>query len=105
MKFGSQYGCGVQSVLVSAIPTIVFRKLTELSDVHDVVLILQNSSLVVVHIQVIGRAEDGHHAREASGPSLSVHAVPSVLSFVCANDGQEIIFLEESACGGVREEV
>ena len=60
--------------------------LTKLTNVHDVVLVLENSSLVVVDVQVVGCAENGHDTRESSSPGLAVHAVSSVLSFVCANN-------------------
>jgi hypothetical protein len=81
------------------------RKLTELPDVHDIVLVLQNSSLVVVHIQVVRCAEDGHHTREASRPSLPVHAVSSILGFVRANDREQVVLFEEGASGRIREKV
>lgn len=80
-------------------------KLTKLPDVHDVVLVLQNGSLVVVHIEIIGRTEDGHDARETSRPSLPVHAVSSVLGFVGTNDREQVVLLKEGACGGIREKV
>jgi hypothetical protein len=105
MKFGSQYGCGVQSVSVRWTSYVAFDTLTKLPDVHDVVLILQHSSLVVIHIQIIWCAEDGHHARETGGPSLPVHAVTGILGFVCANDGKQIVLFEESTGGRVREEI
>ena len=60
--------------------------LTKLTNVHDVVLVFQNGSLVVVDIQVVWSTEDCHDTREAGGPGLAVHAVSGVLSFVCANN-------------------
>ena len=80
-------------------------ELTELSNVHDIIFVLQNSSLVVVHVQVVWRAEDCHDTGKASRPCLPVHSVPSILGFVCANDGQQIVLFEESAGGRIREEV
>jgi hypothetical protein len=83
----------------------VLRKLTELSNVHDIVLVLQNSSLVVIYVKVVGCTENGHDTRETGRPGLPVHAISGVLSFVSTNDGKEVVLLEESACRRVREEV
>ena len=80
-------------------------KLTELPDVHDVVLVLQDSSLVVVHIKIVRRAEDCHDTGEAGSPCLSVHAVASILRFVRSNNREEVILFKEGACGWVREKV
>ena len=60
--------------------------LTELSNVHNVVLILQDCCLVIVHIQVVRCAEYGHDTGETSRPRLPVHAVPGILGFVCSDD-------------------
>ena len=81
------------------------RSAVELSDVHNIVLVLEHCGLVVVNIEVIRRAEDGHYARESSGSCLAVHAVSGILSFVCSDDREEIILFEEVASGGVGEEV
>ena len=77
----------------------------ELPDVHHVVLVLQNGGFVVVHVEIIGCTEDGHDTWEACRPSLSVHPVASVLSLMSANDGQQVVLLQEGACGRVRKEV
>ena len=77
------------------------RRAVELSNVHNIVLILEYSRLVVVYIEVVGCAEDGHDTREACRPRLSVHPVPSILSLVRANDGQQVVLLQEGACGRV----
>jgi hypothetical protein len=77
------------------------KALTELTNVHDIVLVLENGSLVVVDVQVVGCTEDGHDTRESSSPGLAVHAVSSVLSFVCADDGKQVILLQEGTCSGV----
>jgi hypothetical protein len=79
--------------------------LTELTNVHDIVLILEDSSLVIVNIQIVGCTEDGHDTGESSSPGLAVHAVSSVLSLVCANNRKQVVLLQEGTCGGVREEV
>lgn len=67
-------------------PHTIHLALTELTNVHDIVLILENGSLVVVDIEVVGCTEDGHDTRESSCPGLAVHAVSSILSLVCANN-------------------
>lgn len=58
----------------------------ELSDVHNIVLIFENSGLVVVDIEVIWCTKDGHDAGETSCPSLPIHSVTGVLGLVCADD-------------------
>ena len=60
----------------------------ELPNVHDIVLVLQDGGFIIVYVEVIGCAEDGHDTWEACCPSLSVHPVARVLSFMCADDGQ-----------------
>ena len=47
----------------------------ELTNVQHVALVLEDSGLVVIHIEVVWRGEEGHDGREASGPGLTVHAV------------------------------
>jgi hypothetical protein len=84
---------------------ILSASLTELPDIHDVVLILQHRSLVIIHIQIVRRAEDCHHTWETGSPSLAVHAVPCILRFMGSDNGQKVILFEERAGGGVREEV
>ena len=81
------------------------RGAVELTNVHNVVLVLQNRSLVVVNVQIIWSREDGHHAWETGCPGLTVHPIASVLSFVCTNDGKQIVFLQEGAGRRIREEV
>ena len=81
------------------------RCAVELSNVHHIILVLQHCSLVVVDIEVVGCAKDGHDAGEAGSPRLSVHAISGILRFVGSNDGEEIVLLEEVAGGWVGEEV
>ena len=52
------------------------RTTVELSDVHDIVFVLQHSSLVVVHIQIIGRRKNGNQWGETCRLTFSVHAIP-----------------------------
>ena len=47
----------------------------ELSDVHDVALILENRGFVVIYIEVIGGGEDGHNRWEASALRFTIHPV------------------------------
>ena len=74
------------------------RRTVELADIHHVVLIFEHSSFVVVNIEVVGGAEDGHNAREARCPCLPIHSITGVLGFVGADDGEEIVLLQEGAC-------
>ena len=77
------------------------RCAVELSNVHDVALILEDSCLVVVHIEVVGCGEDGHDGGETCCLCFAVHTVAGVLGFVCADDGEEVVAFEELAGGGV----
>ena len=79
--------------------------LTELPDVHDVVLVLQHRRLVVVDVEVVRGAEDGHDAREGRGPSLPIHPVAGILGLVRSDDGEQVVLLQEGTGGRVREEV
>ena len=81
------------------------RGAVELSNVHNIVLVLQHSRFVVVDIEVVGSAEDCHHTRESSRPRLPVHAISSILRFVCSDDGEEVVLFEEIACSWIGEEV
>lgn len=46
---------------------------------HDIRLVLEHSGLVRVHVQVVGRREDGHDGREAGRLGLSVHSVSEIV--------------------------
>ena len=76
-------------------------KRTKLPDIHDIVLIFQNSRLVVVHIKVIGRRKDSHDARESSCLGLPIHPVPCILCLMRTDDGQKVVLFEERASSGV----
>ena len=41
--------------------------------------------LVIVHVQIVGRREDGDERREPSSLAFSVHSVARVLCFVCSD--------------------
>lgn len=103
----------------------------ELSDVHNIVLIFENGSLVVVYVEVVGSREDGHDRWETCRLGFAVHPVavrrnearqgvgkygaqrlmcpsscsPCILCLVGANDGQQIVALEELTCCLVCEEI
>ena len=81
------------------------RCAVELSDVHDIVLVFEHGSLVVVHVQVVRGGEDRHHRREASRPSLSVHTVSCILCLVRSNDREQVVLLQERASSRIAEEV
>lgn len=53
------------------------RRGVELPDVHNIGLIFEYCSFVVVNVQIIGCAENRHNRREPCGPSLPVHAIPN----------------------------
>jgi hypothetical protein len=76
------------------------RHAVELPDVHHVVLVAQDGSLVVVGIKIVGGREEGDHAREALG-TLAVHLVARVLGLVRADEREEIVPVEELDHGTV----
>ena len=47
----------------------------ELPDIHHVALVLEDRCLVVVHVEVVGRREDGHDGGETRGFGFAVHSV------------------------------
>lgn len=81
------------------------RGAVELTNVHDVGLVLENGSLVRVNVKVVGSGEDGHDRGEASSLGLLVHAVTCVLSLVRTDNREKIVTLEELAGSVVGEEV
>lgn len=81
------------------------RSAVELSDVHDIVLVLEHGGFVVVDIEIIGCREDGHDTGETRCPSLSIHSVTSILSFVGANNREKVVLLEEIASSRVGKEI
>lgn len=81
------------------------RRAVELPDVHDIVLVFEYRGLVVVDVEIVWCAKNGHYTGEASGPRLSVHSVPSILRFVCPNNREKIVLFQECAGGRVGEEV
>lgn len=77
----------------------------KLPNIHDVVLILENRSLVVVNIEIIRRAENGHHAWKTRGSSFPIHSIACILSFMRPDDGQQIILFQKCTCGRIGEKV
>jgi len=60
----------------------------ELSDVHDVILVLQYGGLIVIYVEIVWGAEDRHNAGKTGSPRLAVHSVTSILGLMCPNDGK-----------------
>ncbi len=78
------------------------RRAIELSNVHDIVLVFQNSRLVVVHVQVIRCREDGNNRGKVCFTAL-VHFVAEILRFVGTNDGEEVVSSQKGADGRITE--
>jgi hypothetical protein len=93
------------------------RRAVKLSDIHDIALVFQDGSFIIVDIQVIGGGEDGHDGGEPCRLRLAIHSIadntflsalsghhihhgdiPSILGFMCADDGEEIVPFEELTC-------
>jgi len=53
--------------------------------------------LVVVHVEIVGRAEDGDKRWEARRLRLSIHAISGVLSLVRPYDAEQIVVLQKIA--------
>jgi len=47
----------------------------KLSDIHDIILVLQNCGFVVVDVQIIRSRENSHDGRKLGSSSLTVHAI------------------------------
>ena len=54
------------------------RTTIELSNVHNVVLVLEDGGFVVVDVEVVGRGEDRHNRWESCSLCLSVHTISIV---------------------------
>lgn len=93
------------------------RAAIKLPNVHHVRFVLQHRGLVVIHVEIVGRAENCHHGGETGRLRFAVHSIPEsrrkdlktvigtlwnapgILSFVSSDNGQEVIALEEVTCG------
>lgn len=73
-----------------------------LSD-ENVMLIKRCSNLVVINVEVVGRAEDGDQRWEARRLRFPVHAVARILCLVRPNDTQQVVVLQEIAARRVTE--
>ena len=71
----------------------------ELPYVHHIVLVLQHSSFVIIYIKIIGCGEYCDERWKASRLAFSVHTVSGVLRLVGADDGEQIVVLQELAAG------
>lgn len=78
---------------------------TELANVHNIVLILEYCSLVVVDVQIVRRGKDCHHRWEPGSSGLTIHSISLVLGFVSSNDGQEIVPVKELTSRSIAEKV
>ena len=54
----------------------------ELPDIKDITLVLEDSRLVVVTIEVVRTREEGHDGWEACRPRLSVHPIAEITARV-----------------------
>lgn len=59
------------------------------------VLVLYHGAAIVVHIQVVGRAEDRNHRREFLRRSLAMHRISRVLRLVATEYAQQLIAFQE----------
>ncbi len=55
------------------------RGAVELSNVHYVAFIFQNSGFIVIDVKIIGCRKDGHDRRKARCSRLSIHSVAIVI--------------------------
>lgn len=58
----------------------------ELTDIHNIVLVLQNGGFVVVDIEVVRGTENCHNTRKTSCSGFAIHSISSVLCLMGAND-------------------
>lgn len=61
------------------------------------------TNLVVINVEVVGRAEDGDQRWEARRLRFPVHAVARILCLVRPNDAQQVVVLQEIAARRVTE--
>lgn len=84
---------------------IRMRGTVELANIHNVVFVFENGRFVVVHVQVVGCRENGDEAGETGRLTLAVHTVAGVLRLVRADDGQQVVFLQEVAARVITVEI
>jgi len=76
----------------------------ELLYIECVVLKLNNSSFVVVHIAIVGCTENSDHNWEIRTAIPTVHLVPFYLSFMRSDNGDKTILLQKLVCSLLPEE-
>ena len=52
------------------------RRAVELPNIHHIILVLEYSGLVIVHIQIIGSAKNCYQRRKAGCLTFSIHSIP-----------------------------
>ena len=55
------------------------RGAIELTNIHNVILVLENGSFVVINVEIIGSGKDCHDRRESSRFCFTVHSVSVVV--------------------------
>ena len=60
------------------------RRTVKLTDIHHVVLVFQNGSLVIVHVEIVGSGEDGDQTWKARALALLVHTVAEMIEENCS---------------------
>ena len=78
IKFGSQYGCGDALYCLSRGWIIIKQDAllhTHTPDSNVPILVFDNSSTIVINIQVVWRTENGDDGWEFLGGGLAVHGI------------------------------
>ena len=52
------------------------RRAVELPNIHHIILVLEYSGLVIVHVQIIRSAENRYQRRKAGCLTFSIHPIP-----------------------------
>lgn len=81
------------------------RRRIELPDIQHILIVPQHRSLVIVHVDVVGRRENGHQRREPGRLALAVHAVPVRLRLVRPDDRQQPVLVQKVAYRPMAKEV
>jgi len=82
----------------------------ELPDVHNIVFVFQDSSFVIIYIQIVGGGENGHDSWKLCCACFPIHTIskvsrkktkpliPRILGLVCSDNGQQIIAFKKLTC-------
>lgn len=54
------------------------RSAVELPNVHDIIFVLEDSRLVIIHIQIIGSRENRHNSWKLCRASFPIHAISAL---------------------------